>query len=109
MAIRTTLVLLAVLTTQAGAPPGAAQPAQPSDQPPASQTNPAHPAKKPSSDKAATAASPKKAPSMPQEFVKHGAKDPGTACSTARTDKNGQLDCGTHGKAATSTPKGHEH
>jgi len=45
------------------------------------------------------------APSAAQEFVKHGARDPSTACTTARTDKNGQLDCGMHGKAAKPNPR----
>jgi hypothetical protein len=45
------------------------------------------------------------APSAAQQFVKHGARDPSTACTTARTEKNGQLDCGMHGKAAKPNPR----
>ena len=47
----------------------------------------------------------RQAPSAAQEFVKHGARDPSTACTAARTDKNGQLDCGMHGKAAKPNPR----
>src|SRR5262249_37159898 len=45
------------------------------------------------------------APSAAQQFVKHGARHPSTACTTARTDKNGQLECGMHGKAAKPNPR----
>jgi hypothetical protein len=45
------------------------------------------------------------APSAAQQFVKHGARDPSTACTSARTDKNGQLDCGMHGRAAKPNPR----
>lgn len=45
------------------------------------------------------------APSVAQQFVKHGARDRSTACNAARTDKKGQLDCGMHGKAAKPNPR----
>src|SRR5262249_21816871 len=62
----------------------------------------AHQVVKPENATSAPAGQKTPTQSPAQELVKHGAPNPSTACSTARLDKNGQLDCGTHGKAATS-------
>jgi hypothetical protein len=66
-------------------------------------TNPATSSQTDANARAKSAKRP--APSAAQEFVKHGARDPSTACTAARTDKNGQLDCGMHGKAAKPNPR----
>jgi hypothetical protein len=62
-------------------------------------------AKKPPAGQVTAAAAPqatKSSSPMAQRFVERGAKNPGTACGTARVDKNGQLDCGTHVRSARS-------
>jgi len=94
------VAILYTLTAQPWAALCAAQPAQQAPAP-----------AQPSQQQAAQPAQPvavkpsKTTPSVGQQFVEHGARNPGTACNSARVDKKGQLDCGMHGKAATPQPK----
>jgi hypothetical protein len=96
---RSGVLLLSALVLQVWGPIGVAQS---SDQPASAVTEQKNAKKPPAANsKAAAPEAAKSSASMAQQFVEHGAKNPGTACSTARVDKNGQLDCGTHGRSAT--------